>query len=236
MSEAVYHRHLFLAGPAGKLEALEWTVADAAPPLAGLVCHPHPLFGGTMHNKVVFQAARALHDLGLPVLRFNFRGAGLSEGKHDEGRGEEGDVRAALDWLAGAFPGTPIVLAGFSFGALVGLRVGCVDERVSELVGLGLPLNRNDAGFLRRCGKPRLFLQGSEDQYGDAEKVREFAASLPEPKRMVVVPGVDHFFTGKLEEVGRAIRSWMSERRPELAARAGATADSSPSATADSSE
>jgi alpha/beta superfamily hydrolase len=211
----VYHHRLFLAGPAGRLEAMYWTVAEPEPPMAALVCHPHPLFGGTMHNKVVFQVARALHDLGLPVLRFNFRGAGLSEGLHDEGRGEQGDVGAALDWLALKFPGKPIVLAGFSFGMVVGVQVGCRDNRVSELIGLGLPVNRNDLGFLASCTKPRLFLQGSEDQYGDVDKVRELVASLPEPKRLVVVPGVDHFFTGKLESVGEAVRAWMTERHPD---------------------
>ena len=215
----VFHHRFFLAGPAGRLEAMHWTVADADPPMAALVCHPHPLFGGTMHNKVVFQVARAMHDLGLPVLRFNFRGAGLSEGVHDEGRGEHGDVRAALDWLAEKFPSKPIVLGGFSFGAVVGLDVGCEDERVRELVGLGIPVNRNDFAFLRDCAKPRLFIHGSEDQYGDVNKVREFVASLPEPRRLVVVPGVDHFFTGKIEEVGRAVREWMTERHPELRAR-----------------
>ena len=216
---SVFHHRFFLAGPAGRLEAMHWTVADADPPMAALVCHPHPLFGGTMHNKVVFQVARAMHDLGLPVLRFNFRGAGLSEGVHDEGRGEHGDVRAALDWLAEKFPAKPIVLAGFSFGAVVGLDVGCEDDRVRELVGLGLPVNRNDMAFLRDCAKPRLFLHGSEDQYGDVDKLREFVASLPEPKRLVVVPGVDHFFTGKIEEVGRAVREWMTDRHPELQTR-----------------
>jgi alpha/beta superfamily hydrolase len=215
----VYHHRLFLEGPAGRLEAMYWTVADANPPMAALVCHPHPLFGGTMHNKVVFQVARALHDLGLPVLRFNFRGAGLSEGVHDEGRGEQGDVRAALDWLAGKFPGKPIVLAGFSFGMMVGVRVGCEDDRVSELIGLGLPVNRNEIDFLQTCTKPRLFLQGSEDQYGDVDKVRQLVASLPEPKRLVVVHAVEHFFTGKLDEVGRAVRAWMTERHPDLPAR-----------------
>lgn len=214
----VFHHRFFLAGPAGRLEAMHWTVADADPPMAALVCHPHPLFGGTMHNKVVFQVARAMHDLGLPVLRFNFRGAGLSEGVHDDGRGEHGDVRAALDWLAEKFPAKPIVLAGFSFGAVVGLDVGCEDERVRELVGLGIPVNRNDLAFLRECAKPCLFIHGSEDQYGNLDKVREFVASLPEPKRLVVVPGVDHFFTGKIQEVGRAVREWMTERNPELRA------------------
>ena len=114
------------------------------PYFAAVVCHPHPLYGGTMHNKVVFRVARALHGLGLPVLRFNFRGTGMSAGEHDFGRGEADDVRAALDYLAEQFPGRPLLLAGFSFGAWVGLRVGCGDARVAELVGLGLPANDSD--------------------------------------------------------------------------------------------
>src|SRR5579863_10283410 len=118
----VFHRKLFLAGPAGRLEALMWTAPAGGPAFVAVVCHPHPLYGGTMHNKVVFQAAKRLHDFGVPVLRFNFRGAGLSEGAHENGRGEQEDVRAALDYLAGEFPGRPILLAGFSFGSSVGLR------------------------------------------------------------------------------------------------------------------
>ena len=216
----VFHHHLFLSGPAGRLEAMHWTVAEPNPPMAALVCHPHPLFGGTMHNKVVFQVARTLHDLGLPVLRFNFRGAGLSEGVHDQGRGEQGDVRVALDWLAGKFPTKPLLIAGFSFGSVVGLGIGCADSRVTDLVGLGLPLNRNGMEFLRSCAKPRLFLHGEKDQFGEVDKVRKFVASLPEPKRLVIVPGVDHFFTGKLDEMGRALRDWMLERHPRLAASA----------------
>jgi alpha/beta superfamily hydrolase len=212
----VYHHRLFLDGPAGRLEALLWTVAETHPPMAALVCHPHPLFGGTLHNKVVFRVARTLHSLGLPVLRFNFRGAGMSEGVHDEGRGEREDVRTALDWLATKFPAKPIVLAGFSFGAVVGLQVGCQDERVRELVGLGLPVNRNEFPFLLECRKPKLFLHGSEDQFGDVDRVREFVDTLPEPKRLVVVPGVDHFFTGKLPEVDHGLRAWIVERHPEL--------------------
>lgn len=187
--------------------------------MAALACHPHPLFGGTMHNKVVFQVARTLHRLGLPVLRFNFRGAGLSEGTHDEGRGEQDDVRAALDWLAAQFPAKPILLAGFSFGAVVGLQVGCGDERVKELVALGLPVDRNDFSYLRECRKPKLFLHGAEDQFGDVDRVRALVAALPEPKRLVVVSGVDHFFTGKLEDMGLGLRTWLTERYPRLALR-----------------
>ncbi|MGH9726746.1 MAG: alpha/beta hydrolase, partial [Candidatus Acidiferrales bacterium] len=121
----VFHRKIFLAGPAGRLEGLLWTQPpDVTPRLAAVVCHPHPLFGGTMHNKVVYQAAKALHLFGIPVLRFNFRGAGLSAGLHDRGQGEQGDVSAAIDYLAQEFPGVLVLLAGFSFGAWVGLRVG----------------------------------------------------------------------------------------------------------------
>jgi uncharacterized protein len=187
------------------------------PPLAALVCHPHPLYGGTMHNKVVYQTAKSLDVLRLPVMRFNFRGAGLSEGKHDKGQGEQGDVRAALDFLAGAFPGVPLLLAGFSFGCWVGLNVACGDERVAELIGLGTPVNNADFSFLQSCRKPKLFVHGSEDIHGAAEKVRTLVESLPGEKHLVVVPGADHFFAGKLDQLSQALTSWLTERHSELA-------------------
>ncbi len=190
--------------------------------LAAVVCHPHPLYGGTLHNKVVYQAAKTLHRLGLSVLRFNFRGAGMSEGKHDDGRGERDDVRAAIDFLAETFSGTPLLLAGFSFGASVGLRVGCGDERVTELVGLGLPADNFDLSFLKTCGKPKLFVQGGQDQFGSQENVRKLMETLPEPKRLVVVEGADHFLAAKLDHVDRAVREWMLERHPEMESARGA--------------
>ena len=208
-----FHRTLFLNGPAGRLEALLWTSPQEEPPRVAVVCHPHPLFGGTMHNKVVFQVAKTLHQHGIPVLRFNFRGAGLSEGKHDKGRGETGDVRAALDYLAKEFPGKPILLAGFSFGSYVGLRVGCEDSRVTELVGLGIPVNDSDLSFLIECEKPRLILQGGRDQYGARERVESLFARMPEPKKLVFVEGADHFFAGKLPQMGRALSEWLDERK-----------------------
>jgi len=214
----VFHRSFFLEGPAGPLEALLWTSPVANPTLAALVCHPHPLFGGTMHNKVVFRVAKTLHRRGVPVLRFNFRGAGLSAGVHDKGRGEAGDVRAALDFLAKEFPGQPILLAGFSFGAWVGLRVGCADERVRELVGLGIPVNDSSLSYLKTCAKPKLILQGSRDQFGSRARVEALVAEMPEPKRAVFIEGGDHFFTGHLPEMAAALDAWLAERHPELTA------------------
>ncbi|MGC1582781.1 MAG: alpha/beta fold hydrolase [Candidatus Acidiferrales bacterium] len=205
----VFHRSLFIDGPAGRLEALLWTVAGQDPHRVALVCHPHPLFGGTLHNKVVFRVAKALHAYGFPVLRFNFRGEGLSESVHDTGRGEKDDVAAALDYLANEFPDRPILLSGFSFGAWVGLQVGCEDARVTELIGLGLPVNNSDLGYLRSCRKPKLIVQGSDDQYGSREKLQALFDAMPEPKKIAFVDGADHFFTGKLDHVTSAIETWL---------------------------
>jgi alpha/beta superfamily hydrolase len=212
----VFHRTIFLEGPAGRLEALLWTSPLPDPLFAALVCHPHPLFGGTMHNKVVYQAAKVLHGRGIPVLRFNFRGAGLSEGRHDNGRGEQDDVRTALDYLAREFPGKPILLAGFSFGAWVGLHVACEDARVTRLIGLGIPVDNAavDMSYLRVCAKPKLIIQGSNDTFGTRASVEALFATLPEPKRLVIIEGVDHFFSGKLAEVGAAIDTWLDTTLP----------------------
>jgi len=164
-----------------------------------------------MHNKVVYQTAKALDALRIPVLRFNFRGAGLSAGVHDRGAGEQGDVLAALDFLTSEFPGVPLLLAGFSFGAWVGLRVACGDARVSRLIGLGTPVNSTDFSFLRDCNKPKLFVHGSNDEFGDIEKVKALVPTLPGGNHLVIVEGVDHFFAGKLVELGRAIDDWLSD-------------------------
>ncbi|MDR3677814.1 MAG: dienelactone hydrolase family protein, partial [Acidobacteriota bacterium] len=177
---------------------MEWD-REVTPRHVALICHPHPLYGGTMHNKVVFRAAKAALLAGLPTLRFNFRGAGKSVGTFTGGEGEREDVRAALDYLAAHFPGLPICLMGFSFGSWVGLAVGATDPRVSTLVGLGVPANMSDFDFLQDVRKPKLILQGTRDEFGSVAKVSELFDSLPEPKQIHWVEGADHFFAGKLD-------------------------------------
>ncbi|SRR5258708_187928 len=213
------HRSLSIPGPAGQLEAILWAPAAEArkSPLAAVVCHPHPLYGGTMHNKVVYQVGKTLDRAGLPVLRFNFRGAGKSEGKHDNARGECDDVRTALDFLAAEFPGVPLLVAGFSFGCLVGLRAGCEDARVTDLIGLGAPVDGSDFSYLRQCAKPKLFVQGDRDQFGARAKLEALVSSLPGANEVVFVPDSDHFFTGKLGQVDAALATWLASRYPNLA-------------------
>lgn len=177
----------------------------------GLVCHPHSRYRGTMHNKVVHHTARALREHGLSVLRFNFRGIGWSEGVHDEGRGETDDVRAVLDYLAGDFPGAQVCLAGFSFGAWVGLRVGCQDARVAALIGVGLPADSTDFSFLRHCPKPKLFVQGTRDQFGSPASVSAAVSASAEPKQLAWVEGADHFFSSRLDKLRAALALWIAE-------------------------
>jgi alpha/beta superfamily hydrolase len=212
-------KSLFLEGPAGRLEALLNAGAENAT-YAAVVCHPHPLFGGTLHNKVVFHTMKALSSFGFPVLRFNFRGAGISQGEHDHGNGEVEDVRTALDWLDAEFH-LPLLFAGFSFGAAVGLRAACPDARVKALIGVGVPavpvaadaeaprVYRFD--FLGDCAKPKLFVSGARDQFGPRAKLEALVASAAEPKRLVTIEGADHFFEGRLRELRDAIEAWVKE-------------------------
>lgn len=203
-----------LRGPAGRLEALlNGGRPDA--PYSALVCHPHPLFGGTMHNKVVYHAMKTFQSFGLPVLRFNFRGAGLSEGEHDQGHGERDDVRAALDWLEREYH-LPILFAGFSFGSSVGLKTCCGEPRVRGIAALGLPVNAGGREyhyrFLANCGQPKLFISGAEDEFGPQAAVEAVVAAAAPPAELVLVPGADHFFAGKLELMQRALSAWMESR------------------------
>lgn len=209
-----------LRGPAGKLEALLNTGADDAT-YAAIVAHPHPPSGGTMHTKAVYHAAKAFSHFGIPVLRFNFRNVGRSEGIHDDGRGEVDDVRAGLDWLERRF-GLPILFAGFSFGSNVGLRACCGDARVQGLIGLGLPVRAAGRDytyhFLPNCRAPKLFVSGDHDEFSPRGVLEATLVSAPEPKRVVWIEGADHFFAGipgspgsKLEVMQAAVRQWLQD-------------------------
>jgi uncharacterized protein len=209
----------FIPGPAGALEALLEYQPGASPRFAALVCHPHPLYGGTMHNKVVFRVSKAAVQEGIPTLRFNYRGVGKSEGSFGEGAGEQADVRTVLDNLRARFS-LPVVLAGFSFGSGVALPVGAEDARVFALIGLGLAPALHDYSSLRQSRKPKLFIQATLDQFGPRDEVESLFATLPPPKTLRWVEGVDHFFTGKLGEVQEAIRAFLREIAVRLSAEA----------------
>jgi alpha/beta superfamily hydrolase len=206
--------NLFIPAPHGQLEAILKEPREGIAAGVALVLHPHPLGGGTMHNKVVFRASSALNDAGLVTLRVNFRGVGQSTGEHDEGRGEIEDVRAALDYLMKQYPREPITLAGFSFGSRVGMEVGIREEGVRQLISIGTPVDKYDFAFLKSCPKPILFVHGDRDEFGEAVKVRALAASLPAEAhaQVKIIAGADHFFEGHLDEMKRAITEWMKQQ------------------------
>ena len=201
---------LDLPAPHGMLEALlRLPDPGTTPRMAALVCHPHPAQGGTMHNKVVFRIAQALGELGMPTLRFNYRGVGRSTGSFDEGRGEADDVRTALDALAERFPTLPLCLAGFSFGAWLALPIGCADARVHQLIGVGVPVRLLTTDTLADCTKSKLIIQGERDQYGPLFELRRWFAQLPEPKQLTVIPGAEHFFAEQQAALTTAILEYF---------------------------
>lgn len=216
--EAARLRSVNLTGPAGRLEAILNVGAPNAL-FTALVCHPNPKAGGTMHNKVVYHAMKVLNDpewgFGLPVLRFNFRGTGLSQGEYD-GRAEVGDVLATLEWLENEY-NRPVVLAGFSFGAAMALSA-CCDQprRIRAVATLGLPTTADGHTyhyrFLRDCSISKLFLSGNSDSYAPIAQLAQVAASAAEPKRLVLLPGADHFFTGQLDRMQQALADWLKEQ------------------------
>ena len=201
--------NLFVPAPHGRLEAILKEPRAGSIRGVALVLHPHPLFGGTMHNKVVFRAAAALNDAGLIALRINFRGVGQSTGTHDEGYGERDDVRAGLDYLASHYPDKQITLCGFSFGARVGLEVGITDERVVRLISIGTPVDKYDFSFLEQSPKPILFVHGEHDEYGDVTRLRELAAKIKAPVELRIIKGAGHFFDEQLDELKRVITDWL---------------------------
>lgn len=195
----------------GHLEAL-LREPEGAPRGAAVVCHPHPLFGGTMHTKAVYRTAQALNGAGLVALRFNFRGVGSSTGSYDDGVGELEDVRAALDWLEERYASVPLIVGGFSFGSKVGLSVGAEESRVAGLVGLGLPVDRDegyDYGFLAAAAKPVLVVQGENDEFGSGERVANVVSRLGSHVTLVRVPGSDHYFTDRLDELRAAVQGYF---------------------------
>lgn len=210
-------RSVDLKGPAGRLEAvINEGAADAS--YAALICHPHPNGGGTLHNKVVFHAMKALNapewGLAWPVLRFNFRGTGRSEGAHD-GQAEAEDVRAAMDWLENQY-GLPIVLVGFSFGAAMALGAVKLDPNgVHALAALGLPAHGGGRhyqySFLQDVTIPKLFLSGDRDQYASPAELTSLVAQAADPKHLSFIPGADHFFSGQLQTMQQALVRWLKE-------------------------
>ena len=213
------------AGPAGRLEALLDEPASGChigpvssddapaeqPRVAVVLAHPHPQYGGTMHNKVVYQVAKGLCRTRAAVLRFNFRGVGTSQGTWDDGPGEMADFRAALGFMAGRYPGVELWAAGFSFGAWVALTVGATDERVSALIGVAPPVRGYDLSALFDCVKPKFFIQGTLDETCTLKDMRELYARVPEPRELVEIDGADHLFDGQVVEVSEAVEGLLGD-------------------------
>src|ERR1700685_4416244 len=196
---------LFIDGPAGRLEALLEEPEDQDPNRAVLVCHPHPQYGGTMHNKVVYRIARGLRRAGAVVMRFNYRGVNLSGGQYDTGVGETEDARAALAALRSRYPGLPFSLAGFSFGSRIVLRLGCETPGVSQLIAAGFPANGIEAQSLGHCPVPKTFIVSRNDEFCAIPAMEAYFATLEEPKKLIWIQAQDHFFGGSLDEFEKAI-------------------------------
>ncbi|HTI13864.1 MAG TPA: hypothetical protein VL461_04725 [Dictyobacter sp.] len=202
--------HVNITTPTGYLEGiLKPEEEGVKPPFVAVVCHPHPLGGGTMHNKVVFKTAQVLQALNIPALRFNFRGVGHSTGSYDEGRGEIEDVRSALDFMSRRYLAVPAIMAGFSFGSYVGLREGALDDRVHALIGIGVPARMFDGNVLADCHKPKLFVHGTEDELAPYDLMQQWFEQVSAPKRLISVQGADHFFMGRLEEMQAIIANFV---------------------------
>jgi alpha/beta superfamily hydrolase len=196
-----------LAGPAGDLEALLEEPEDGEPRMAAVVCHPHPLYGGTMHNKVVYRLARGLRRAGIVVLRFNFRGVGRSAGEHAHMKGEIEDARAALAWLREHHPELPYALAGFSFGSRVITRLGCEVEGARFLMAAGYPTRWGPPDHLERCAAPKIFIQSTNDQYGPRVELEAMYERFATPKELHFIESTDHFFAGGLEALEEQVKA-----------------------------
>jgi alpha/beta superfamily hydrolase len=199
-----------IPGPAGPLEAL-LEEASGERRAACVFAHPHPLHGGTMHSKAVYQATKALSRVGVATLRFNFRGVGRSRGTHDGGPGEMDDYRAALDYVAAEMAGLPLYAAGFSFGSWIAWNVGLDDPRVTLLLGVGLPVNLFDFSPVRQTDKAKFLIHGTLDEVVPLRDIRKFYAELKEPKELAIVDGADHLFDGRTTELGEAVEDLLDD-------------------------
>jgi hypothetical protein len=205
--------NLLIPAPHGQLEAIYRPNNERAGRVA-LVLHPHPLHGGTMHNKVVFRAAKALNESGFETLRFNFRGVGASTGAFDEGRGELDDARVALDYLLENQPAAKeVIVAGFSFGSIIGLKIGCADDRVNKLISIGTPVRLGSLDFLGECAKPKLFIHGAEDDIAPLAPLEKILGGLDPDGHLQVerIAGAGHFFDNQAAELMRAIKLFAGQ-------------------------
>ena len=202
--------NLLIPAPHGELEAL-YRPNNLQAARVALVLHPHPQFGGTLHNKVVARTARALQEAGIEVLRFNFRGVGFSTGVYDEGRGETDDARTALDYLLTQQPqAREVIIAGFSFGSAVGLRLGCADARVHRLIAIGAPARLHDLELLTNCAKPKLFIHGERDEIAPLAPLVELLAQVPtSTHQLVTIAGAGHFFDDQLPQLMQVIKDFV---------------------------
>jgi alpha/beta superfamily hydrolase len=197
----------FIPGPAGRLEALLEEPHDQTPNVAVVLCHPHPLYGGTMHNKVVYRMARGLRHAGAVVLRFNFRGVGRSEGRHGNLTGEIEDARAALEWLRERYPDLPFALAGFSFGARAITQLGCSLTGAQWLLAAGFPTRYGAVDYLETCTVRKIFIQSTHDQYGPRAELEGMYARWAEPKQLIWIESAGHFFDGGLDSLEQSVQT-----------------------------
>ena len=205
---------LSVAGPAGRLEALLEEPEDCDPRLCAVVCHPHPLYGGTMHNKVVYRLARGLRRAGIVVLRFNFRGVGSSAGEHGHLEGEIEDASAALAWVRERYPALPYALAGFSFGSRVITRLGCESNGAGFLMAAGFPTRWGSPDYLESCTAPKIFIQSTSDQFGPRAELEDMYERFAAPKQLLWIEAADHFFAGGLEELEERVKALAEQFVP----------------------
>ena len=201
-----FERKIMIPSTEGLLEGLYRPMgSDEVPVASALLCHPHPEYRGSMHNKVIYHATRVCNELGLPTLRFNFRGVGLSDGTFDMGFGEKEDATTCYRYLRREYPGVPVVTLGYSFGAHIAFQLGCERNGIAAMVGFGTPVDITDFSYLESCLKPKLFIHGSRDEFGAPSLLRTFVSTWPGDNRLVFIEGTDHFFLDRIEEVREAL-------------------------------